>query len=146
MQHVAAGLRSVEVDENGSAVFIDTRESASEHIPTWEDWKTYISNLQEDIIDSTGIVRFTCEFLDNTADPNYVGDPRCVFVVYLSDGGFWRIHRGVKGSDAKLVDFPLVSARDELKELHHLHVAQRTRHLERRDRRRVTRIAHSGLQ
>ena len=73
---------------------MDTHEGATEHIPIWSNWKTYISNLSKDVVGPHGVVRITAELVDGTTDPNRYCAPRCDFVVYSGDGGFWRLHPG----------------------------------------------------
>ena len=105
LDSVKACKRSVEFRADGTPVFLDTQQGASEHVPKWTDWMTYIANLEEDVIGDTGISRVTCEFIQNTTDPNQGEALRCDFVVYSGDGGFWRLHPGNKGRDAAPVHF-----------------------------------------
>ena len=111
LESVIACNRSVEFRSDGTPVFLDTQQGASEHVVKWNDWMTYIANLEQDVIGDTGISRITCEFIQNTTDPNRGQTFRCDFVVYSGDGGFWRLHPGNKGKDAAPVHFqPAVMA------------------------------------
>ena len=105
MNDVIGILRSVEFNSDGTPIFLDTGEGASEHIRTWSDWRTYISNLNEDVISDHGIARLTCEFIEGTSDANRGGARRCDIVVYTADGCFCRLHPGGKGQDATPTHF-----------------------------------------
>ena len=105
LESVIACNRSVEFRSDGTPVFLDTQQGASEHVVKWSDWMTYIANLEQDVIGDTGISRITCELIENTTDPNRGQMRRCDFVVYCGDGGFWRLHPGNKGNDKTPVYF-----------------------------------------
>ena len=94
LNNVIAGGLAVEFNSDGTPVYMDTRDGASEHIGVWSDWKTYIANQSHDIVGNAGIARLTCEFIESTTDPNRGGAKRCDFVAYCGDGGFWRLHPG----------------------------------------------------
>ena len=106
LDKVIEGKRSVEFLADGTSFYLDTKNSASEHIGIWSEWKTYISNIAEDVVGDTGIARLTCEFIQHTTDPNRGEDPRCDFIVYHGNGSFWRLHPGNKGKDATPKYFP----------------------------------------
>ena len=93
LESAIACNRSVGFRADGTPVSVDTQQGASDHVVKWNDWMTYIANLEQDVIGDTGISRITCEFIQNTTDPNQGEALRCDFVVYSGDGGFWRLHR-----------------------------------------------------
>lgn len=100
LNKVIAGGLAVEFNSDGTSVYMDTGDGASEHIGVWSDWKTYIANQSHDIVGNAGIARLTCEFIESTTDPNRGGARRCDFVAYCGDGGFWRLHPGGRSGDA----------------------------------------------
>ena len=101
LNNVIDGGRGVEFNSDGTSVYMDTQDGASEHVGVFNQWKTYIANQSRDIVGDTGIVRLTSEFIENTKDPNRAGAKRCDFVVYSGGGGFWLLHPGrSKGQDA----------------------------------------------
>ena len=93
----------VDFGEDGAAKHMDGSGGATEHIPQWSNWKSYIAKHQymPEIL-QYAVVSVTAEFIDGTSDPNRNMQPRCDFVLNLTDGCFWRLHPGSKSKqDAK---------------------------------------------
>ena len=63
----------------------------------WGRWTLWLATQRETILFfEFDIVAFTAEAIEHTRDPNRGDRRRVDFVVYLTDGSYWRFHPGTK--------------------------------------------------